>query len=157
MNLNGIYRGFSPTDESGVGLGELEVVISDDTISYRFATGLEVRSEQMSRSRLRQLSPDEVAARFNPGTNITGIVGYMLGEDGPIFLFLAKAPDAPEAPRVLLLRFVSDEVDSFFGPSYLFVPEQVEVGYFQQALNEIEKQQNDPGVIPKLANNGRRN
>jgi hypothetical protein len=67
MDLNGIYRGLSPTDESGVGVGELEIVILDDTISFRFATGLKVESGQERRAELREMTTDEVAERFNPG------------------------------------------------------------------------------------------
>lgn len=156
MNLNGTYRGFSPTDESGVAMGELEVVISDDAISYHFATGLKVDSDQVPRSDLRQMSTDEVAARFNPGADITGVIGYVVGENGPIFLFFPRNSDSPESTHVVLQRFVSEEIDAIFFPTYLFTPEQVEAGYFDQALAGIEKLQGDPGVIPRIANNGRR-
>jgi hypothetical protein len=156
VNPNGTYRGFSPTDESGIGLGELELVINDDTLSYHFATGLKVHSEEAPRLELRQLEPHEVAERFNPEANIAGITGYVLNEDGAILLLLAETPEAPETPRALLLRFVSDEIDAIFGPTVLFTPEQVEAGYFDQTIAEIEAQQGDIGVIPRLANNGKR-
>jgi hypothetical protein len=68
----------------------------------------------------------------------------------------AEASDTPKTPGVLLLRFVNDEVDALFGPTLLFTPEQVQAGYFDRAVNEIEVQQGDKGVIPRLANNGRR-
>lgn len=156
MELNGTYKGFSPTDESGVAVGELEVVIADEHLSFRFATGLEIQSGQVPRTELRELTITEVASRFNPGADIEGITGYVLGEEGPIFLFLREAPEAPESPRVLLLRFVSDEIDAVFGPTQLFMPEQVQAGLFDQAVTEIESYQGDSGVIPRLSNNGRR-
>ncbi len=156
MDLNGTYLGFTPTDESGVGLGEVEVVISDDSVSFRIATGLEVHSDEVPRE-LRPLTPDELAELFNPGADITGTTGYMLGDDGPIFLFLADLPEVPaEASKVLILRFVNDEIDGIFGPTRMFTPKQVEAGYFEAAVVEIETVQGDPGVIPRLARNGLR-
>lgn len=157
VDLNGTYRGFSPTDESGVGLGELEVVITDDAISYRLATGSEIMSDQVPRSLLRELSANQVADLFNAGTDTTGTTAHVLGEDGAIFLFLACRPDIPDdTVRVLLLRFVSEEIDAIFGPSRLFTPDQVAAGYFDQCLSDIEAEQGDPGVIPRLANAGHR-
>lgn len=157
MDLNGTYRGFSPTDESGVVLGELEVTITDDTVSFRFATGLKVESDEAPRSELTEMSDDEIAMFLNPVADLTAITVYKLGEDGPVFLFLQKClDDAPEAPAVMVLRFVSDEVDEIFGPSCLFTPTQVAAGHFDRAVAEIEAEQNDPGVIPRLVNNGLR-
>lgn len=155
MKLNGTYRGFSPTDESGVGLGELEVVIDDDTISYRLATGREIMRDEVSRSLLRQMTADEVAGLFKEGADITGATAYMLGDAGAIFLFLAEKPDVPaDVIRVVLLRFAGEEVDAVFGPCHLFTPDQVVAGHFDRYLVDIEAAQGDPGVIPRLANGG---
>ncbi len=156
MDLNGTYLGFSPTDESGVGVGELEVIISDDNVNFRFATGLEVHSDEAPRE-FRELTPDELAELFNPGADVTGARAYMLGDDGPIFLFLADSPELPaETLSILILRLVSAEIDSIFGPTHMFSPKQVEAGYFEAAVAEIEDLQGDPGVIPRLARNGLR-
>jgi len=156
MELNGTYRGLSPTAESGVVCGELEVIISDETIAYRFATGLEVHSDSIERTLMRELTTSEVTDLFNEGADITGVTGHMIGETGPILLFLADAPEAPDAPGVIALRFVSEEIDGVFGPSYLWRPDQVTAGYFRRAIDAIEEEQDDPGVIPRLDNNGLR-
>jgi hypothetical protein len=63
-NLNGIYKGFSATDESGVALGELEVVLSD----------------KVPRSLLREMSGDEVTDLFQPGEDIGTVTAHILGD-----------------------------------------------------------------------------
>jgi hypothetical protein len=156
MNLNGIYRGFAPTDESDIGLGELEVTINDDELSYRWATGTQIQSEAMPRSLFRQITAAELASRFKPEADLTDLTGYVLGEDGPLFLFVAENIHPPGTPRVLVMLFFSQEIDELFGPVYLFTPDQVEAGYFEQAVSEIEAHNNVTGAIPRLANDGRR-
>jgi hypothetical protein len=155
MELNGTYRGFSPTDESGVCLGELEVVVSDETVDFRFATGLTIESESMPRALFRRLATEDIAGLYKEGTDIKGIVGYRVGEDGAIFL-ISKAHDTPEAPQVLVLNFISEEIDVIFGYTYLYTPDQVKAGHFDRAVVTIETEQGDPGVLPRLENGGRR-
>ena len=155
-NLNGTYKGFSATDESGIALGELEIIVDDETVSFRFATGLEVASDEAPRSLLRKMSTDEVAALFEPDADVATVTAHMLGDDGAILLFLDKVEEDPGAYHTLLLRFVSSEIDAIFGPTILFTPEQVEAGYFDKALEALENAQGDPGVVPRIANNGHR-
>lgn len=156
MKLDGTYRGLSPTDESGVGMGELELVIDDSFATSRFATGLTIETDQGPRSEIQEMSQDEIADLFEPGATLTGTSGYKFGEDGPIILIFAESQEEPNSPRALVLRFISEEIDSIFGPTPLFIPSQVDAGLFDQALAEIESKQGDPGVIPRLANNGMR-
>jgi len=158
VSLNGTYRGFGPTDESGMAMGELELTISDNTINYRFATGLEIQTddEGMPRSELRQLTPDEVTELFETDTNTDDIIGYMLGEDGAVLLFFPETDEMPKAPRVSVLRFFSAEIDSIFFPVMLFTPQQVAAGDFEELLRHLEAEQGDPGVIPRLSNDGKR-
>ena len=81
--------------------------------------------------------------------------GYVLNETGAIFLETIS-PETPDEFGVLVLRFVSDEFDMVFGPTLLYTPSQVEAGYFDAAIAVIETDQGDPGVIPRIANGGRR-
>lgn len=150
---NGTYRGFAYTDGSGATVGELELVVDDDLLGYRFATGLEIRSEQAPRSELRELDPDEVAAHFRHGVNTVGTTGYILNKEDIVFLVLPDAGD--DAARVMVLRFGGQEVYDLLGPALLFTPDQVQNGCFERVLNEIEAEYGD-GVVPRLADNGER-
>ena len=40
----GTYRGISPTDESPIGFGEIEIIIEKDRIDVRMATGLKIEN-----------------------------------------------------------------------------------------------------------------
>lgn len=156
MEINGTYKGFSPTDESGVGMGEVEITITDDELRVRFATGLVVEDDTAPRSLLREMTKDEVAARFTSRKAAKGVTGFVVDEDGMIILFLARDKKHPEGVYVIVQRFCSDEIDGIFGPTFLFSPEQVEAGYFDAAIAEVEALQGDPGVIPRIANDGER-
>ena len=48
QDFKGIYLGFSPTDESDVLMGEIEITISDKTAKLRMATGLKIEEEEIS-------------------------------------------------------------------------------------------------------------
>lgn len=156
MSLNGIYRGFSPTDESGVGLGELEITFETDVVKRRFATGLEIWSDEIPRSFLRELSTEELALQFMEDAELSGVNGYTLTEDGPIFILLPEVPDHPEACTIIVRRPFGDDMSDMLGPTFLFNPDQVAGGHFQVAWDQIEALQEDVGVIPRLSNNGER-
>ena len=47
-SFEGIYLGFSPTDESDVIMGEIEITIRGADIKIRMATGLRIREEKMN-------------------------------------------------------------------------------------------------------------
>jgi len=157
MELNGTYLGFAPTDESGVGVGELEVVIDDNTVTFRHATGLTIEENDGPRSLLREMSAAEIASLFNEGADLSNVTtGYRFGENGPIFLFTDPDPEHPEAAQILLLQLFGADIDEIFGPMVLFTPDQVEAGHFETAIADIEGEQGDPGVVPRLENNGLR-
>lgn len=153
MTLHGTYLGLTPTDESGIGAGEIEITFGDEALTFRLATGLEILSEEMPRALLRELTVDELAEFFIPEADLTEVLGYILDEDGPIFLCLAPDPDFPEAHHTLVLQF---GIGAFMGPTILFTPEQVQAGYFEAAVKALEDEQGDPGAVPRLVNNGRR-
>ncbi len=144
------------TDESGVALGELEFTITDDIVAYRFATGLCIDQDEAPRDILRQLSTNEVAALFKEGANISNTTAYVLGDDRMTLLFLRPRRFFRGAYHVIILGFSWPEADAVFGPTILFTPEQVAAGYFDKAIKKIERKQRDPGVIPRLSNDGQR-
>ena len=45
QDLRGLYRGFGPTDESAVGVGEVEISINETEVNFRIATGLEIQKD----------------------------------------------------------------------------------------------------------------
>lgn len=151
---NGTYLGISPTDESGAGYGEFEMVLSDDTISLRIATGLEVMTLLDSpRSDLIDLTAEEIKAEFEDGADSEGVIGWRYVISGLRILVFREDPEAPQAPRVIVRGLLGSEA---FGDSPLFTPDQVAAGHFEAMLTEIEEHFEDPGIIPRLANDGKR-
>lgn len=63
-DFSGVYRGYAPTDESALGVGEIEIAVSSETISVRMATGLTILSEQVSTADFELMSAAEVEAEF---------------------------------------------------------------------------------------------
>lgn len=153
---NGVYKGFSPTDESGVAMGEIHFTFTDETVAYKFATGLEVVEGESSRADLREMSTDEIGAYFDNLPFVEGLKGYTFGPDSLTFIVSPLTEEHPKAMQVIALRFVSDEIDALYGPTALFTPDQVDAGLFDLAIATIESDQRDPGVMPRIANGGRR-
>ena len=58
----GMYRGFTPTDESAVGIGELELTIGDEGLKVRIATGLGIQEESIPLHQFALMTTEEVAA-----------------------------------------------------------------------------------------------
>lgn len=164
MDINGVYMGFSPTDESDVVRGELELTIDDQWVTTRFATGFEIEEEKFPRENLRQMTLNEIAARL--GIDDTDAVsrlvkaGYTCGPDLMTLILCREDSEEykeyPGAAFVLVLDFVSDEIDEIFGPTILFTPEQVAAGHYAEAVENLEAEVNDPGVLPRLSNDGMR-
>ena len=145
--LEGTYLGFSPTDESAVMLGELEVKIDDRSLVSRMATGLEIRVESVPLTDFRQLLSDEIASMLQGG--IEQAVRYRVYHIGDAkFLFLPDASD--EEPGLLITGGLAD----LLGPTFLYNPGQVERGLFERAVATIEGEFGRVGVIPRLNNRG---
>lgn len=154
MDINGTYMGFAPTDESGVGMGELEFVINDDTITMRFATGLEIQSDEVPRAMLQRKSEKSLEEAFPHAKSIPAI--YTLGQDDDAPTFVFGIAEHDYEADVVILGLFNDEIDAIFFPAHLFTPDQVAAGKYDDAIREIENEQSDPGVIPRVQNNGLR-
>ncbi len=143
--LYGTYRGFAPTDESPIAMGELEVVLSDSTMRFRMATGLKIEKEKIPTSKLRLMKREAVQEAYVNGSPMVertiGLEAY-----GIKYLFL---PDAGEEELGLIIR--GNELADLLGITFCFNPRQVETGLYQRTVDNIRQQ----GMFfPTLANNG---
>ncbi len=73
QDLYGTYRGFTPTDESAVCLGEIKIVIDADRFVMIVATGVKIEEASVNMSDLREMTDDEIAADFNEGAEFEGV------------------------------------------------------------------------------------
>jgi len=156
--LSGTYRGFWPIDTSSIGRGELEMVVGRRNITFRMATGQEIRLLQTQRSALEELTQVEVAALLEAQENDTDpalVTGYRLSDADVSLLFLDEVVREDElSAAIIVVGFDEERFSMLFGPAELYTPEQVRDGTFERALAEIEGP--DSGVIPRLANGGKR-
>ena len=61
----GTYVGLSPTDESKIAMGEIEVTINEQELKIRHATGLTINDEAVPLEQVRMLTEDELRPQFN--------------------------------------------------------------------------------------------
>src|SRR5262245_10786732 len=75
---DGVYRGFGPTDESAVRVGELELTVKDNVAQFKMATGLKVHSEEGSLAGKRILTDGKVIFVYTGGMGdfITPLILY---------------------------------------------------------------------------------
>ena len=149
--FKGVYRGFTPTDESNIGLGEIEISITDELVKFRIATGLKVVEEEFRIEDFRSLTEEEIKASWTKGTpdevkssatmfkHISGLPGFMFVKD-------LNTED--------LSLVVQMGMGDMLGPTVLLGPAQVERGEFEKAVSVIE-QEAGAGILPRLRNNGK--
>lgn len=128
---DGIYKGLTPTGESILGCGELQVVIERDHILILIATGIEVQTAATKRCDWREMRPDEILKMFT-GTDVSDVTGLTYETSGISLLFLREEP---EAPNVLITGLFGYEA---FGPSHLFTPAAVANGDFSRMIEKTE-------------------
>lgn len=145
-DLQGTYRGFTPTDESAVGVGEMQIIINTQRLSMLIATGLKVQEDHMDLSDVHELRPSEIAAEFNDGADIDGVRGFRLGDTGVRLLFLRP----PEPPGLIVRGLFGEEA---FGHSMLLTPQQIEDGLFDETIREVEEAYGK-NLIPLIAHGG---
>lgn len=150
---SGTYLGFSPTDESAVMCGEVEIVINDTHLHWRHAGGLYIDAAAIPLTDFREMTRDEIAAEFKPGASSVDkvVIGYAQIGGGPKLLFFDPVRlDKREFELVVVLP----DISAIFGPTLLFGHEQVARGEFDEAIKAIEDKAGI-GVVPRLRNNGR--
>lgn len=152
MDINGTYLGIGPSIASRVESGEAELVISDETVTMRLATGVNVVTVfDVPRSALVELSTSEIASHYRPGADINGIIAWRIGETGHIMLLLADLPGSEEDARMIVLGLPEEDV---FDPASLFTPAQVAAGCHTRALTMFDAAV-APFSVPRLVRNGR--
>lgn len=145
----GVYRGFTPTDESAIGIGELELTLSDEGLKIRFATGLMVQEETIPLSRFTPMTTEEVASEYKAGSDFPSkTVGFTEESGVPRLLFM-RSPD--EGDFALIVRL--GEMSSILGPTLLYSPAQVAEGLFDKFLAHIKSEAGD--VFPLLSKDGK--
>jgi hypothetical protein len=145
----GTYRGFSPTDESNICIGELEVTLSDEGLRARFATGLYVQDE-FNATHFSPMSPEEIEGEYKQGSPyVERTLGFRAKDGLPKLLFLQDPQDNEYG---LVMRV--GEMREILGPTLLFSPAQVSSGAFDRFLKGIEEYAGR-GVFPRLANDGK--
>ena len=145
--LYGTYRGFSPTDESPIAMGELELSLSHDLVEARMATGLKIESDSFPTQMLSPMSKAEIYSEFLDGSSVAKrTVGFSV--DGIRYLFV---PNAKDDELGLIIR---GGLGDFLGPTILFSPAQIERGLYDKTVEEIEKGFGGK-CIPTLALDGR--
>lgn len=143
----GKYRGVSPTDESAIRMGELEITIGKENVCYRMATGLRIQEEQVP-AEFTPLSREQVASNFIPGAKYAEkVVGYDL--NGLNFLF---SPNAGFREFGLIVR--GNEMADLLGPTMLYSPRQLQRGAWQVFLTALTLG-GGFNKLPRLKYNGR--
>jgi hypothetical protein len=143
----GVYRGFAPTDESPIAMGELEITIDEAALKLRMATGLKIDSDEVPLYNLELMTKDDMREVYQEGSPfIDKSVGFKYRCIK--FVFLPNPGD----DIGLLVR--GNEMADMLGPTVLWNPEQVGRGLYQKACEDLEKAEG-PGCFPTLAANGR--
>jgi len=151
-SFEGIYLGFSPTDESDVIMGEIEITIKGADIKIRMATGLMIQTEKMGVADFVQMTAQEVKEIFKDGSEYPArTVGFKAREKSgfPKLLFLKNSA---ENEFGLIVR--TGGMGEMLGPTLLYSPSQVARGDYEKTVQGIE-QKAGKGVLPRLRNGGK--
>ena len=145
------YLGFSPTDESAIGIGEMEVIISDDKIKIRMATGLKISEEEIDISEFDVIAPEDAILEFaSNSVKIENVVGELRHKRShPKLIFLRESPQDDFGALV-----ITGGMGDMLGPTALFGPAQVEKGQYADFLRKIEEVHGQ-NVFPRLSSGGR--
>ncbi len=143
----GTYLGFSPTDESRAGLGELEIIITESLIKSRMATGYEIVSEETPTSILKPMSEEEMKKiPKDKSSSISHCVGF--DGNGIKYIFFVGEKD----DEVALV--IKGSLGDFLGPTLLFGYKQIEGGVYKKIIDVMEKEYGR-GCYPTLENGGK--
>jgi hypothetical protein len=142
----GTYRGLSPTDESAIQAGEIELIITDEVIRCRMATGHMIAVNEVSTADIFKMTEDELGKVFIAGSPlIKTSTGFRTLKGSPRFIFL----QADDNKGHDLLLFHGGMVDEVFGPATLSSSPQ----QFKEMVAKIEATYGK--VMPRLHLNGR--
>jgi hypothetical protein len=147
--LQGTYRGFGPTDESPIAMGELEVTITKETLKMRHATGLKIDGGEIPISIFKPMTKEEISTIYAEGSEyIEKSIGFTAR--GLNYIFLPNAKDETEFG--LLIR--GNEMADMLGPTILYNPAQITNGAYEKAVKSLEDNAGK-NCFPTLANGGK--
>jgi hypothetical protein len=154
--LRGVYRGFAPTDESPIGVGELEITITQDSMDYRHATGLEVINEKYPLSHFVEASKEHVRSCFEPRfSEVDSVQGFFM--NGLTYFFMADAKEEEDAGLVIV-----GSMGDILGPTFCYGPLQVMNGIYDKVAAHVNEEyakqfpnSYPKGCFPTLAANGK--
>ena len=151
-SYEGTFRGFSPTDESAVAMGEIEFSFGHGSVKVRMATGHRIDEETISLAYFRPMTKEELSKEFIPGSDaVDMVVGFRSDRtEFPKFFFAPAKKGGPCDQVVVRLGEMADTM----GPTILFSPSAVARGDFDKAIGLIEGDY-WKGVVPSLANGGK--
>lgn len=140
----GTFTGLSPTDESKIAMGEIQVTINKEGIEIRHATGLTIRHELASLEQVRTLTEAEVRKQFKEGSSeYERVDGFQIGE-GAVLLFWRNPAKGrgfwfwrKPAEYRLVVR-LGDFIE-ILGPTVLYDEAQVADGNFEQIIKTAAK------------------
>ena len=153
--FQGTYLGFTATDESNAGVGEIEVVIDDNLVKIREATGLTIDESRAPVSDFKLLSKEEFRSILTAGSEadrdkvINSVTAFGCISGYPKYLFFYKNEKGD-----FLLLIIRGDLGDIFGPTKLFGPSMVARGDFEKAILHIEASAGK-GSIPRLRNGGK--
>lgn len=142
----GTYIGLSPSDESAVGMGELEVTISERGATFRLASGLGIEIHEVEPDDTEEVPVDQLTSLLENPEAVPILRALRVGHQTLIFVSSEN-----QSPEVAVVGGAGD----LLGPTLLFGPDQVAEGLHEQAFTKIENLLNKAGVIPRLSHEGR--
>ncbi len=150
--LVGVYVGFSPTDESAVQLGEMEMTITENTVKLRMATGLEIQETSFPTDLLAPLSGEELEHWHKVNEHFRGRISVFRGlKNRSSMLILFVENPAANEPAV---NMTTGTMGDIICPTILLSEAQVARGDYETAIQRLEAQVR-VGCFPRLRNGGR--
>lgn len=149
--VSGRYVGFTPTDESESGFGEIEMIVDEKGMRCRVATGLRIQEESIRSSELT-LDEDTIAkiqAEYESEyKSKSDQEVYIIKHKHMTHLFIQDVQK-----RGLVLQ-ISGGMGDFLGPTLLFDQKLVDAGLYNEALEAIFVER--ARDYPTLASGGKR-
>ncbi len=149
-DFQGTYRGLSPTCESPIAFGEIEVIVTDELIKIRHATGLKIDEAEISVLGLLPISKDELRFIFRYKSEYANkSIGFYAKDIKYIFLL-----DPVDEDFELLI--VGNEMVDTIGPTILYGPEQNSI--HEKAVRTLNQEYVDKypnGCFPTLKAGGK--
>jgi hypothetical protein len=157
--FRGTYRGFAPTDESAVMMGEAEVKIGQGQIMWRIATGHKIIEKAMSFDKFQLMTEAEVAKTYTDGSPFAArTTGFRSKKGYPKLLFIKNPKSNPLEPgdSEVGLIVITGGIEDTISPQMFYNPVQVARGDYKRMLDHLKKQAASVwGTVPLIANGGK--